>query len=130
MEYKPSSAATRETRSTGLRPFGGWALEVACRLEEQSGIRLVAPLFAASDLRRAAAFLALAAWHLPGSRHQNLFHDLTPAEFANWLLREDPTEIAEVLDRTWRDPGKLALLGGEPLSCPTDYWPPSVDRGD
>ncbi|WP_145111859.1 hypothetical protein ACN9JG_21210 (plasmid) [Cereibacter azotoformans] len=122
MAHDPSSDARHETRPHGFRPFCGWALETASQLEEQSGIRLVVPLFGASDLRRAAAFLALAAWHSPTSRHEILFSELTAEEFSTWLLREDPIEIAELLDSTWRDPQKLALLGNEPLPAPAGYW--------
>ncbi|MCE6949913.1 hypothetical protein LAZ29_03105 [Cereibacter sphaeroides] len=130
MEYDPSPDATREAKPSGFRPFCGWALETASRLEEQSGIRLVVPLFGASDLRRAAAFLALAAWRAPDSRHEILFSGLTPAEYVQWLLGEDPVEIAELLERNWRDPAKLALLGTEPLPAPTSYFHPSCGRDD
>ncbi|MGP3699841.1 hypothetical protein [Rhodobacter sp. NSM] len=122
MTHDPSHDARHETRPHGLRPFCGWAFETASGLEEQCGIRILGPLFEASDLRRAAAFLALAAWHSPTDRHKILFRGLTAEEFSSWLLREDPSEIADLLEPTWRDPRKLALLGHEPLPSPTGYW--------
>ncbi|MCE6967459.1 hypothetical protein [Cereibacter sphaeroides] len=128
MKYDLSPDAM--VKPSGFRPFSGWALETASELEEQSNIRLVVPLFVASDLRRAAAFLALAAWRVPDSRHEILFRGLTPVEYVQWLLGEDPAEIAELLERNWRDPGKLALLGKEPLSASTAYFHPFSDRSD
>lgn len=98
-----------------LRPFGGWAFQVAWELEERSGIRLILPLFGASDLRRAAAFLALAAWCAPSPEQRILLAGISQEEYAHWLLTEDPAEIAELLDPSRRDPRRLARIGEAPL---------------
>ncbi|MGP3726406.1 hypothetical protein [Cereibacter sphaeroides] len=105
-----------------LRPFGGWALRAAFEIEQRSGIRLLAPLFAADDLRRAAVFSALAAWYDPGSEYRHLLSDVTATEFAQWLLAEDPAEIARILDEGADEPlTRLARLGSQPLAAAEHY---------
>ncbi|ULB12210.1 hypothetical protein ORIO_20645 (plasmid) [Cereibacter azotoformans] len=106
------------------RPFSGWALEAAQELEWQSAIPLVSRLFAASDLRRGAAFLALSAWYAPGRAQRICLAGMGSSEFVTWLLEEDPSEIAEVLDSRRRDPQGLARLGREPLLRPEQYRNP------
>ncbi|MCE6967446.1 hypothetical protein [Cereibacter sphaeroides] len=107
-----------------LRPFTGWALEAARELERRSKVPIVSRLFTASDLRRGAAFLALAAWCAPRTRQGAVLAGVSDEEFATWLCMEDPSEIAEVLDRRRRDPAGLARFGQEPLARPEQYQNP------
>ncbi|MGP3699445.1 hypothetical protein [Rhodobacter sp. NSM] len=108
------------------RPFDGWAFEAACDLERRTSVPIVSRLFRASDLRRGAVFLALAAWCAPHSQQRPLLAGVTEAEFASWLFLEDPAEIAEVLDSRRSDPRSLALFGQEPLARPEQYQNPFV----
>lgn len=85
---------------------------------------MVSRLFSASDLRRGAAFLALAAWCAPRSCQGTVLAGVSDEEFATWLCMEDPCEIAEVLDRRRRDPTGLARFGQEPLARPEQYQNP------
>ncbi|MGP3699744.1 hypothetical protein [Rhodobacter sp. NSM] len=120
----------REPSQTGTiersRPFDGWALEVACELERRTSIPIVSRLFCASDLRRGAVFLALAAWRAPDPQQRTLLAGVTEGDFAAWLFLEDPAEIAEVLDSRRSNPRGLALFGKEPLARPEQYQNPFV----
>ncbi|MCE6949904.1 hypothetical protein LAZ29_03060 [Cereibacter sphaeroides] len=118
------SEATADKEKSRLRPFTGWALEAARELERRSTVPVVSSLFSASDLRRGAAFLALAAWCAPRSRRCTVLAGVSDEEFATWLFIEDPSEIAEVLDRRRRDPSALARFGHEPLARPEQYQNP------
>nr|RDS94965.1 hypothetical protein DWF04_14800 [Cereibacter sphaeroides f. sp. denitrificans] len=124
MHSDQTANSAAHTAASDSRPFTGWALQAALLLEQQTGVKLVAPLAASGNLRRAAAFMALAAWHAPAERHAEIFSGLTAAEFAGWLLEEDPAEIAELLSERCHEPQALAQMGEEPLSDPADYWIP------
>ncbi|WP_246100476.1 hypothetical protein [Cereibacter sediminicola] len=113
-------------KSGKSRPFDGWALEAARELERRASVPIVSRLFCASDLRRGAAFLALAAWCAPHPEQRIILADVTEAEFAGWLFLEDPAEIAEVLDNRRSDPRSLALFGQEPLARPEQYRNPFI----
>ncbi len=123
MTCDTSEAAADEEKSR-LRLFTGWALEAARELERRSRVPVVSRLFSASDLRRGAAFLALAAWCAPRSRRCSVLTGVSDEEFATWLFVEDPSEIAEVLDRRRSDPFSLARFGQEPLARPEQYRNP------
>ncbi len=121
-----SPAAPRAGTNGAPRPFDGWALDAARELERRAFTPIVSHLLYASDLRRGAAFLALAAWCAPHPDQRVLFTDVTVEEFAAWLLKEDPAEIAEVLDSRRSDLRSLALFGKEPLARPEQYRNPFV----
>ncbi|MFQ6777280.1 hypothetical protein V6Z69_18930 [Cereibacter sphaeroides] len=126
MQSDPTANSAAHAATSDTRPFAGWALQTALLLESQTGVKLVEPLLGAGNQRRAAAFMALAAWHAPSERHAEIFSDLKPAEFAGWLLEEDPAEMAELLSERCHDPQTLARLGEAPLSDPADYWIPPM----
>lgn len=109
MKHDVSATPLPEPADPQLNPLDRWTLKAALELEQRSGISLVAPLFAADELRRAAASAALAAWDHPDSDQQYLFADVTAGEFAEWLLTENPHEIAQLLD---------AGVGDPPLAVP------------
>lgn len=114
-------AGTAQDMARGPRPFDGWALQAALGLEKRASVAVVSRLFAASDLRRAAAFLALAAWEAPTPVQAALLLDLGPDEYAHWLLSEDPLEIAQILGTRCSDLRELAGLGAAPLAHPEQY---------
>ncbi len=112
----------RALPARGCAPSGDGPSGPPSRSSSGQGIRLLAPLFAADDLRRAAVFTALAAWYDPGSEYRHLLSDVTAPEFAQWLLTEDPEEIARILDGSADEPlTRLSRLGGQPLAAAEHY---------